>query len=212
MGEYAQRKSDGNSIKIGTCEDMYYLRANQADQITATRGSLDPQNEQTAQRIRFRFPFPEEDNILPGDFTDHDKGLTAYGIEVPEEVEHRKIQFTAPGILVSLPCPESKEAKESGLPFHYNGYSGKVQLVQQRLVNGKLVAICKCGSCGAAYRLPTIEDAQPMIDAFIKQAETERRDHASGRSLDAVRADYFEEVARRIVNGYTRPNYWTEQN
>jgi hypothetical protein len=208
MGEYAQRNSDGDSIKIGTCEDMYYLRADQADQITSTRGSLDPQNEQTAQRIRFRFPFPEEDNILPGDFTDHDKGLTAYGIEVPEEVEHRKIQFTAPGILVSLPCPESKEAKESGLPFHYNGHKGKVQIIQQRLVDGALVTICKCGSCGAAYRLPTLEDAQPIADAFAKQAAIERRDYESGRSLDKTRGDYFDQVASRILAGYTQKNYW----
>jgi hypothetical protein len=208
MGEFAQRNSDGSIIKIGTCEDMYYLRADQADQITAKRGSIDPQSKDQAKSIRFRFPFPEEDNIRPGDFDNYDKGLTAYGIEVPEEVEHRKIQFTAPGILVSLPCPESQEAKESGLPFHYNGYKGKVQIVQQRLVGGALVTICKCGSCGAAYRLPTIEDAQPIVDAFTKQAAMERRDFESGRSRDETRGDYFDQVASRIMAGYTQKNYW----
>lgn len=208
MGEYAQRNSDGSSIKIGTCENMYYLRADQVHLITSTRGSLDAQDQAIAERIRFRFPFPEEDNILPGDFTDHDKGLTAYGIEVPEDVEHRKIQFTAPGILVSLPCPESKEAKESGLPFHYNGYKGKVQIVQQRLVDGALVTVCKCGSCGAAYRLPTLDDAQPIVDAFTKQAAIERRDFESGRSLDKSRGNYFDQVASRIKAGYTQKNYW----
>jgi hypothetical protein len=209
MGEYAQRNSDGSSIKIGTCEDMYYLRADQVDQVTATCGSIDPQSKAIAERIRFRFPFPGEDDIRPGDFDNYERGVTAHGVEVPEAVEHRKIQFVAGrGILVSLPCPESKEGKESGLPFHYNGYSGKVQVIQQRLVAGALVTVCKCGSCGAAYRLPTLEDAQPIVDAFTQEAETERRYFESGRSHDAKKAEELEMMSARIVAGYTQKNYW----
>jgi hypothetical protein len=58
MGEYA--RYNGSDIKIGTCEDMYYLRADQAHLVTApVDGMLDP--IKYAAQIRFRFPFPEED-------------------------------------------------------------------------------------------------------------------------------------------------------
>ena len=39
MGEYAIRKSDGESIKIGTCEDMYYLRYEDRFKVTPEEGS-----------------------------------------------------------------------------------------------------------------------------------------------------------------------------
>ena len=60
MGEYALRKSDRESIKIGTCEDMYYLRYEDQDKVIPESGS-DFGN-------RWRIPFPSEDNILPGDY------------------------------------------------------------------------------------------------------------------------------------------------
>ena len=60
MGEYAIRKSDRQSIKIGTCEDMYYLRYEDQDKVTPESGS--------DFGYRWRIPFPSEDNILPGDY------------------------------------------------------------------------------------------------------------------------------------------------
>ena len=60
MGEYAIRKSDRQSIKIGTCEDMYYLRFEDQDKVTPESGS--------DFGYRWRIPFPSEDNILPGDY------------------------------------------------------------------------------------------------------------------------------------------------
>ena len=39
MGEYAIRKSDNDCIKIGTCEDMYYLRYEDQDKVTPDSGS-----------------------------------------------------------------------------------------------------------------------------------------------------------------------------
>ena len=60
MGEYALRKSDRESIKIGTCDDMYYLRYEDQDKVIPESGS-DFGN-------RWRIPFPDEDHILPGDY------------------------------------------------------------------------------------------------------------------------------------------------
>lgn len=201
MGEYAIRKSDGANIKIGTMEDMYYLRADQVSLIQGQRGSIDPRQRDTAEKIRFRFPFPWEDDIAPGDFPDHNFGLSVHGADLPEEIDHHPIQFSNPrGILVSLPCPESKEGKESGLRFHYNGYAGNVRIVQQRLYNERLVLVCECGSCGAKYRLPDLSDAQPIIDRMRQQAEA-----AESRGTDATGS---RTIIQRIIDGYTKPNHW----
>src|SRR5262245_32043164 len=156
MGEYAIFKKTGQRIKIGTCEDMYYLRHDQRHLVAAEGGSVDV-NGPEAGEIRFRFPFPQEDRMEPGTFEPF-YGLGVWGIEVPEEIDHHWLQFTrnypnSGGILLSTPCPESKEGKASGLRFSYNGYSGKVQIVQQRIIGDELWTVCECGSCGAKYRL-----------------------------------------------------------
>ncbi len=90
MGEYATFK--GRHIKIGTCEQMYYLRADQVCMIDAANNSVDPSNEQHAGSIRFRFPFPDEDNIEPGSFQDYDRAHAINGVEIPEDVDFPSLE------------------------------------------------------------------------------------------------------------------------
>ena len=219
MGEYA--KYNGEQIKIGTCEQMYYLRADQVKLITAERGSVNPHSLDHAGKIRFRFPFPDEDSTKPGAFQDCQRSLMVWGVEVPEGVDHGTLQFTrnypqSGGIILSTPCPESAAGKSSGLKFHYNGYSGKVGINSQRLIDGKLKLVCVCGSCGAMYRNDTLEDCAPILAALEREASN--RDHETrianarpGAVQCTSDGGYYREVARRIVAGYTEPNYWTEQ-
>lgn len=95
MGEMAKYK--GEEIKIGTCEEMYYLRA---DQRHLVEYDFDPGD-------RFRFPFPDEDELEPGNFGDHDRGVEIPGYTIPEGHIHGKVQFTSrAGYVTSLPCPE----------------------------------------------------------------------------------------------------------
>lgn len=70
MGEYAIRKSDRESIKIGTCSDMYYLRYEDQDKVTP--------DEYSSFGCRWRIPFPDEDNILPGEY---DSGFRQVDLE-----------------------------------------------------------------------------------------------------------------------------------
>lgn len=201
MGEYAYYA--GQRIKIGTCENMYYLRADQVPLITGYDFTSRPDS------IRFRFPFPGEDNIRPGQFDEHNKGIAVSGITPPEELEHGTIQFTrnyphAGGLLVSLPCPLGEEGKEASYTVHKNGYSGDVVIVQQKVFDGKLILICDCGMCGARYRNETLEDAQPVIDALRERAHRDRTRFkalpADGRTWDII--------ADRILAGYTNPPAW----
>lgn len=206
MGEYAFYNN--SEIKIGTCEQMYYLRADQVSRIQPAPNSVNPRLLQHAESIRFRFPFPQEDAIQPGNFDDYDKGLAVWGLEPHADVEHNSLQFTrnyptSGGILLSTPCPESVEGKASGLKFAYNGYSGKVEIHSQRLQHEQLCLVLRCGSCGAMWREDTLADAQPVIDRCREIAASEWKDEG--------RAKFWNEVAQRIEDGYTKPNFWSKQ-
>jgi hypothetical protein len=73
MGEYANY--NGQRVKIGTCEDMLYLRWDQRGLVTESETPLfDPK---VLEVIRFRFPFPGEDGIEPGGFGDPFKGQSS---------------------------------------------------------------------------------------------------------------------------------------
>ena len=190
MGEYAL--FNGESIKIGTCEDMYYLRFDQRHMVTPVEGNVDPVKD--AAELRFRFPFPDEDDKEPGDFSDHDRAVTV-NCTLPcmaEKVNHRSIQFHATGMNVCLPCPDGTESI-AGVRIHKNGYRGNVRISQQRLVDDRLLLICQCGSCGAAFRLPTLDEAQPVIDALRAIAE---------RSNEKPVTGFHYAMSHRIMAGY----------
>ena len=65
MGEYAVRISDGAEIKIGTCEEMLYLRFSQRHLVRQKQNSLDVNDDKIAGLLFFRLPFSDEDNVLP---------------------------------------------------------------------------------------------------------------------------------------------------
>ena len=191
MGEFGT--FNGEHIKIGTCEDMYYLRADQRHLVqSATLRDL--------TNIRFRFPFPDEDHLAPGDFDDYDRGLTVWGYQVPDGVEHDSVQFKATaGILASLPCPYSAAAKASGITYHFNGFRGPARIVQQRVWAGVWATVMACGPCGARYRLPDLDAARPLLDAIGRHIANAERD------TDRRRAEMWRTIADRVEQGYHTP-------
>ena len=204
MGEYA---SYGRGrVKIGTCEDMYYLRADQAHLVAGESGSVDPSRVDDRAVIRFRFPWPDEDGIAPGAFEDYGRALWLHGVELPGvEFEHDQVQFTAaPGYLVSLPCPESDEGRVFSelFPVHRNGFRGNIGVCQQAYRAGVLAVICRC-ACGAVFNLPTLELAAPIVAGFRENAERDRRDARLRDGGEAETAGkFFDAIADRIEAGY----------
>lgn len=203
MGEYATYK--GSQIKIGTCEDMYYLRFDQRAKVKAERGSVDPVAD--AAELRFRFPFPDEDDKEPGsDFNGQfQRGITIRGAVPSDTVEHYSLQFRHDaGYLVSLPCPESPLttiiARTPTVPtghtdhvatVHRNGFSGAVQLVAQRWrPSVGLVPVLRC-ACGAMWRM----EGHDEIEALAVQVRS-MGDLASG----SQRA-FYHTIADRILAG-----------
>ena len=205
MGEYAEYK--GSAIKIGTCESMLYLRADQAHLVEALPGSVDPMNAKHRDVIRFRFPWPEEDGMEPGSFEPF-KGVTLRDVRSsPASVDHHSVQFKAGnGYLVSLPCPEQGDAgilslasdgKDHVYKVHRNGHPGATELIEQAWRGGLLVSILKCKSCGTLWRLPELSDAQPVIDALHAEADAILRRDGSESSAVRLRS-----IADRVLAGY----------
>lgn len=80
MGEYAIRKSDGQNIKIGTCESMYYIRFEDRDKVRSEPNSISLSNPAHVDGLRFRLPFPDEDNLEPGQYDDYNRGIRLYKV------------------------------------------------------------------------------------------------------------------------------------
>lgn len=192
MGEYATY--NGRDVKIGTCENLYYLRADQASEVSPPVTDLG---------CRFRFPWPDEDARVPGEYDDYDRSYPVWGgAQAPEGLDHYSVQFKADaGYLVSLPCPEGSGARTpgfstevGGLTIHRNGFRGAVRLVQQkRLKNGALVPVFECGGCGARYRIETADECAEILEAL----EQPGRDPE-----DDSRIKYGRKLASRIRAGF----------
>lgn len=208
MGEYAGFK--GQSVKIGTCEDMYYLRFEQRALVTKEPHSLDP--VECADELRFRFPWPDEDGCEPGsDFNGHafDRSVSVPGFVADADVEHHTIQFTSTrptGYVASLPCPESsayvdgahgrRQLVDGGaVGVHRNGFAGAVALCSQRYRPGiGLVPVLKCGGCGSMWRVEDRAGIEAVVVAFRSEADKERDQTAS---LVA----FYHAIADRVLAG-----------
>jgi hypothetical protein len=199
MGEYAVRRSDGERVKIGTCEQMYYLRADQIGDVDAEEGSVDPERHGREGSIRFRFPWPDEDGAAPGTFEDYSRSLVIPGYAPPTELadSHYPVQFTAkPGYVCSLPCPESGNVP-SGLRVNRNGFRGAARLVSQRYIDsGALVPVLQC-ACGMQWRVEDWRKGRRIAAAIIGEAQrcerqTQREDAGA----------FYRTVAERIMAGY----------
>jgi hypothetical protein len=84
MGEFAMY--NGDRVKIGTCEEMYYLRADQAQRVRWQVGNVDPFRD--AAELRFRFPFPDEDRIAPGAFENAERKVGLHSVSLPQNIKH----------------------------------------------------------------------------------------------------------------------------
>ena len=164
MGEYARRKSDGAEIKIGTCESMYYLRLEDKDKVSPMEGS--------GFGHYWRLPFPDEDNILPGDYEDYNR---------KERIYRENDNFTDPstanepgtmqmhnesGLLVNVKCYHGEKLPEDSkdVKFHWNGKSWFLELYCLRTDGDKVFPIVACRFCGKMWRYEwsDVEEYNPL--------------------------------------------------
>lgn len=198
MGEYVTYRAD--LWKLGTCEDLYYIRYTDLLAIIADGASTAPGNltpiEYLGGAFRFRFPFPDEDALGPGRHAapNYERGLLVPWPEgVAEGADHERVWVTVgiPGepngydTGARLPCPQDLTAE----PYPYDRRQPRrLQIVQQRPFEGALWTIVQCPYCRQRWRLPPEEGE--ALAAFLAPL--------GGFAVDIA------EVAARIRAGYAR--------
>lgn len=205
MGEYINYR--GQEIKLGVCEDLYYTRLDQLKearyQMEKMGGNLEA-SEYLDPKLgwRYRFPFPEEDNIQIGDFEDYDKGLVIqlqpddYGII--EGMEHNETWHSCQpkgggyNVNVATPCPQSpefgKETKHSLIDWRI------VEITQQKQVDGEVWTVIDCPYCIGKARLPK-EDASKLVHSI-------EGGYINCRDATDSNKEYYQKVIDRIMVGY----------
>jgi len=160
MGEYA--KYNGQSVKIGTCESMYYLRYSQRHDVQAEAHSLDPA---TTTGLFWRLPFPDEDAVPPGSFKEHNRGFRLYRNGTgtasnpvedfnPEGLEPGTIQLSHPsGLMVNVPCHHGAKLPEvGGANSFWNGRTWHLELASiKNLPDGTFRPVVHCRFCGQMW-------------------------------------------------------------
>ena len=78
MGEYL--KINGEEVKIGTCESMYYARYSQLKKLADAGHKEAATYVDPSIRILYRFPFPDEDGTNIGTYDNfaYDRGVSLY--------------------------------------------------------------------------------------------------------------------------------------
>lgn len=176
MGEFALY--NGERIKIGTCESMYYLRWDQRHKVEALPGNVDPVKDDIG--LWFRVPLKEEDNRNPGEFEPF-LGMRMYRkVETPgtqpdsyedfnpEGLEAGNLQLTHKcGLILSIPCHHGSKLPEiKGLNIAWNGKSWHLELrFIKRTIAGPR-PIVQCRHCGGSWSYD-LEDIQDWIEPYM---------------------------------------------
>ena len=162
MGE--QAKVNGQSVKIGTCENMYYLRAEDAHRAKPLPGNVDASK---TPGLRFRLPFPDEDSVQIGQYDNPFRGYRMYRTVKSEttrpdysedfspddlkdaEPGNIQLRHEASGLLLNVPCHHGAKLPEiTGVKAFWNGKGHSLELAQvKRTESGKFVPIVQCRHC-----------------------------------------------------------------
>lgn len=217
MGEYI--KYNGQEVKLGTCESLYYTRLDQLERAVAVDilekigGNLEPAEYLDPKNgFRYRFPFPDEDNIDIGEFKDYEKGLI---IQLqPEDrdladFDHEAIFHSCHpkgggyNVNVSTPCPQSKDFDWTFTQQPDNAIKKLqhspidwriVEITQQKQVDGEVWTVIDCPYCTAKIRIH--RDSALKLVHSIEAGYINQRDQT-----DTSRA-YYLKVCKRILDGY----------
>ena len=180
MGEYLET-TNGDNIKLGTCEHLMYVRKSQVEReavfTPAARQYLDP-----ACNWIYRFPWPQEDGQpieAANGREPFDYGHFVFTCE-DLEVEHQEIATHVSanhsyGLNVMIPCPAGKgfDLKRShGATFH------PFKIIGERVKPGQHYTVFACGYCDQWFSLG--EDEAGELDkikaAILACEQQEDRD------------------------------------
>ena len=194
MGEYALYQ--GETVKIGTCEEMFGLRAEDVFKITPLEGSVDPRNQ---TGLFFRLPFPDEDDVAPGKYEKMKRGFRLgkqtpqgfWGYNPPElrTLKPGRISMGhESGLRVSVPCRHGYDlpASTDEVRFFWNGKATWLELASvKRRKDGIVVPVIRCTGCGDMWSFGP--DNWPEILAQVwDETLRERLSQWSNPALEAL--------------------------
>lgn len=191
MGEYARRKSDGQQVKIGTCESMYYCRHDQLKDIDYPY---------PIDNCFWRIPTPDEDGMNVGDY-EYGALLQSASWDASEKIIPLMLRINSSkfrkddcenmqksgtmqlvnremGLLVNVHCPhglplngedsKSLTVHENGkflISYGYNGHRGTLHLAFLKNTEKELRVGIKCCCCGAMFSF-SFSAIEPMIESL----------------------------------------------
>lgn len=174
MGEYARRKIDGQEVKIGTCNRMYYCRYDQINKINYPYNS---------DNLIWRIPNPDEDGTLPGDYK---YSLLREGVIVPWKLkldtsklkredaailkQTGTIQLSDKrmGLLVNMKCPHGLPLEQEGntqCSLAYNGHQNTLYVCGLKNTPKELTVVFTCASCESIWST-SFNDIEPLIESI----------------------------------------------
>lgn len=145
---------DGDVVKAGTCEDLFYIRYQEMFDLNAAGrlkqyGSNETPETYLGGEFRFRFPFPWEDGTSPFEYDYPNNG---YDVDVTDiGLESGNLQATTDGRIV-------------------------LTLLYQRPVAGVVYSIWHCAANGSLLRMSLAESLviasylyNSQVDAFAQE-------------------------------------------
>lgn len=201
MGEFAKYK--GQSIKIGTRENLYYLRPDQIALVEPIDGNTNPFDFQSGQD-RFRFPFPDEDHRDPGDFEPF--RTIDVPTRPPAEIRHSHVNYRAEsGAVIQAPCPWDETAQSAKWVNEIDSRHAKpvvkIEFFKWDRTHGRWNIVCHCADCGAMWRFDSLAD--PEMEALLEtlcQKAIQGSDHIATDS-----PAYWHSIIGRILLAYHEP-------
>lgn len=168
MGEYAIRKSDGEHIKIGTCETMYYIRYEDRSKVEALPCSVDLKDAHK-YGLRFRLPVFSEDGIEPGNYEESEGSIPLFHEKTKKNFPIKGgkpgliyVTHKDSGVQVTFPCYHGEKLPESYgkgddevsfRSFHSHAISELVYLKAARMFNSDVILpVVRCKACGEEWR------------------------------------------------------------
>lgn len=146
MGEYAIRRSDGVTIKIGFCESLWGLRSEDRAKVIYSDGDL------SVPGWFFRLPYPDEDELPIGDY-DWGRGSRLREGFCPDDIVENpgRIQLHHPsGLLANIRCYHGKRlpVNSDDVQFHWNGRDEQpLEIVMVKTTDHGLIPVFRCRHC-----------------------------------------------------------------
>lgn len=175
MGEYVT--FNGNQIKVGTCENYSDMRHTDINRVSGFDFA-------GIVGIRFRLPWPDEDNTTPGEYGDFrgmrlykanfDSGyVTDYNPEWLDEADpgHIQLRHKDSGLQFSVPCHHGNRLPDLGNKVRpcWNGKGYSIELIALKVVeDGGIAPIVRCRHCKEMWRVEWDEVLPFVPDPIMK--------------------------------------------